>query len=72
LAAEITSQADILVVVGTSLQVYPAAGLISYASPFIPKYIIDPSIPEVHGIGQFKPIEEGAGKGLSILKNQLT
>ncbi len=71
LAAEIASQADILVVVGTSLQVYPAAGLIRYTSPFIPKYIIDPNIPDVHGLVQFKCIEEGAGKGLEILKNQL-
>ena len=70
-AAEITSQADILVVVGTSLQVYPAAGLIRFASPFIPRYIIDPNIPDVHGIGQFRAIEEGAGKGLEKLRSLL-
>jgi NAD-dependent deacetylase len=70
-AAEITSQADILVVVGTSLQVYPAAGLIRFASHFIPRYIIDPNIPDVHGIGQFRAIEEGAGNGLQKLRSIL-
>ena len=41
-AAEITSQADIIVVIGTSMQVYPAASLIHYAQPGIPIYFIDP------------------------------
>jgi NAD-dependent deacetylase len=42
-AAEICEQADILVVVGTSLNVYPAAGLIDYAPTGIPIYLIDPN-----------------------------
>ena len=41
-AAEITSQADIIVIIGTSMQVYPAASLIHYAQPGIPIYFIDP------------------------------
>ena len=41
-AMEITSEADILIVVGTSMQVYPAAHLINYAKPAIPIYFIDP------------------------------
>ena len=41
-AMHITSQADILIIVGTSMQVYPAANLITYASSNIPKYFIDP------------------------------
>lgn len=41
-ALEITSEADILIVVGTSMQVYPAAQLINYAKPKIPIYFIDP------------------------------
>ena len=41
-AAEITLQADILVIIGTSMQVYPAAGLINYTKPNIPIYFIDP------------------------------
>lgn len=42
-AAEITSKADILLIVGTSLQVYPAAGLMSYAPPDIPVFYVDPN-----------------------------
>ena len=42
-AIELVSQADIVLIVGTSLQVYPAAGLYRYASPGAPIYIIDPA-----------------------------
>ena len=41
-AADLTEQADILLIVGTSLQVYPAASLMAYARPNIPVYYIDP------------------------------
>ena len=41
-AAEITQQADILLIIGTSMQVYPAAGLINYAPTSSPIYFIDP------------------------------
>lgn len=70
-AADLVSAADIFVVVGTSLQVYPAAGLVAYASPSIPKYIIDPFIPEVHGIRNMIAIEKGAGEGLEELKTRI-
>lgn len=66
-ASDLVSQADIFVVVGTSLQVYPAAGLVAYASAFIPKYIIDPFIPETGGIRNMIAIEKGAGEGLEEL-----
>lgn len=42
-AAEITLQADVLVIIGTSMQVYPAARLINYTKPNIPIYFIDPN-----------------------------
>ncbi len=42
-AAEITLQADILVIIGTSMQVYPAASLINYTKPNVPIYFIDPN-----------------------------
>ena len=48
-AAQISSGADIFVVVGTSLVVYPAAGLISHVPEGAKKYIIDPSKPETYG-----------------------
>ena len=41
-AIEITAKADILLIIGTSMQVYPAANLIHYISPKIPVYFIDP------------------------------
>jgi NAD-dependent deacetylase len=41
-AIEITKKADILVIIGTSMQVYPAAGLIDYIKPNTPIYFIDP------------------------------
>jgi NAD-dependent deacetylase len=42
LAAQITAEAEIVMVVGSSMQVYPAAGLVSYAPPFAPVYYVDP------------------------------
>ncbi len=44
-AMEITRQADIFIVIGTSLQVYPAAGLVDYVKPDVPVYVIDPNLP---------------------------
>jgi len=41
-AAQVTSEADIMLIVGTSMQVYPAAGLVGHAPPNIPIYYIDP------------------------------
>lgn len=41
-AIKLTSRADILIIIGTSMQVYPAAGLIDYVSPETPIYFIDP------------------------------
>ena len=46
-AIDAVQAADILLIVGTSLQVYPAAGLYRYAEPHIPIYIIDPKEPPV-------------------------
>jgi NAD-dependent deacetylase len=67
----LTASADIFVVVGTSLQVYPAAGLVQYAPYNIPKYIIDPHIPHVSGIQQLRSIEAGASQGLEELYEML-
>jgi NAD-dependent deacetylase len=46
-AAAICSEADIFIVVGTSMQVYPAAGLIQYVPMNAPKFIVDPVIPDM-------------------------
>lgn len=70
-AIDIVQTADILVVVGTSLQVYPAAGLVQYAFGAKARFIIDPAIPEVGRLKGFTAIEEGAGSGLAKMKNML-
>jgi NAD-dependent deacetylase len=46
-AASLVLDCDFFVVVGTSLQVYPAAGLLNYAPKYLPKYIVDKKIPDV-------------------------
>ena len=46
-ALEIVQEADILIIVGTSLQVYPAAGLIHYAPSDCPIYVVDPKVENI-------------------------
>ncbi|CAL1518319.1 Sir2 family NAD-dependent protein deacetylase [Chitinophaga sp. MM2321] len=60
-------KADIFVVIGTSLQVYPAAGLLHYAKPDVPKYIIDRNVPLVDGFGSLIRIEKPATAGVMEL-----
>lgn len=68
-AAELASEADIFMVVGTSLQVYPAAGLMAYAPRHIPVYYIDPK-PQVNYELQRMPnlrvIAEPASTGVGM------
>jgi NAD-dependent deacetylase len=66
-AAELASEADIFVVVGTSMQVYPAAGLVNYAAGFVPIYIIDPNKPDVATRKNMVFIEEIGSVGLAKL-----
>lgn len=49
-AAQIAAGADLMVVVGTSLAVYPAASLVRYVRPEIPIFVVDPGTPDVSGI----------------------
>lgn len=63
--------ADIFVVVGTSLLVYPAAGLVSHAKHNIPKYIIDRRIPYTWDIYNLTAIEKPATEGVADLKKRL-
>ncbi|MBS1590660.1 MAG: NAD-dependent deacylase [Bacteroidetes bacterium] len=69
-AAAITTTADIFIVIGTSLLVYPAAGLIHYAPPFAQKIIIDKKIPPTNINGVIK-IEATASEGVEKLKQYL-
>ncbi len=70
-AAIEVSTADILIVVGTSLVVYPAAGLIDYAKKHIPKYIIDPSEPQLYDFDGWEHYRENAGIGVKKLADKL-
>lgn len=67
----IAEKADIFMVIGTSLAVYPAAGLIDHTAHHIPKYLIDPSDVKVNGINNLKIIREKASTGLPKLVNEL-
>ncbi len=66
-----TAQADLFMVVGTSLQVYPAAGLLYEVSAGVPIYIIDPSIPEYNPQPNITAIAEPASTGVPKLAKQL-
>ena len=69
-ATKIVEEADILVVIGTSLQVYPAAGLIDYAKSKTPIYLIDPK-PEIGERPYLEIITESATLGMKRLKKIL-
>jgi NAD-dependent deacetylase len=71
-AIPIVRSADIFVVVGTSLVVYPAAGLLHYAPGHIPKYIIDKKIPYTSSAGSLTTIEKPATEGVKELQRLLT
>ena len=70
-AIQIASQADIFVIIGTSLAVYPAASLIDYVPYSSPKIIIDPHTAPVGGIHDLKIIRETAGTGVPKLVQEL-
>lgn len=63
-AARLTSTADILLVIGTSLQVYPAAGLIHQAPHHAPKYLIDPKAEPTAYINKLEIIRAAATVGV--------
>lgn len=70
-AAEIASTADILIIVGTSLQVYPAAGLIHYVPKEAKKYLIDPGAIQNQYVENLTVIPEKAGSAMFILARDL-
>lgn len=70
-AEDIVSKADIFIVVGTSLLVYPANNLIMYAHREVPKFVIDPSeMPKCEKLGYIH-IKETASKGMESLLEKL-
>ena len=70
-AAAILQDCDYFVVVGTSLQVYPAASLLYYAPPYLPKFIIDKKIPLTEKQDNLHIIEMAATIGVEELKRIL-
>ena len=68
-AMDYVKEADIFVVIGTSLTVHPAANLVEYAHPEVPKFIVDPNSKEVPN--GFVHIKESATKGVDKLIEKL-
>lgn len=70
-AIPLMRDADIFVLIGTSLAVYPAAGLVDYVAATAPKYVIDKNIPPVSRYRNVIPIEMPATTGVMELKRLL-
>jgi NAD-dependent deacetylase len=70
-AIEISAEADAFIVIGTSLNVYPAASLIYYIKKGIPVYLIDPQAEMLTGINNLTIFREPAGTGVPKLVKQL-
>lgn len=70
-AVEIVEQADVIIIVGTSMQVYPAAGLMQYAKPDAPIYFVDPK-PSISETKRIKVFAENASTGVPKVVKELT
>ena len=71
LALPIIKKADIVIIIGTSLQVYPAAGLIHYAKPHIPVYYIDPNPATIYDlVNPLEVLSMSASEGLEKIQLQ--
>lgn len=71
-AAAQAMQADVFVIIGTSLNVYPAAGLIRYVRPGTPIYLIDPKPVSAARQDEITFIQKGASEGMKILTELLS
>ena len=70
-ASNVVSQADVFLVIGTSLVVYPAAGLIHYVPFEVPKFVVDPKLPDIGSIPYVTMFQERASSGMEIVKTKL-
>ena len=70
-AARIAGTADIFLVIGTSMKVYPAAGLMDYVPKEVPKYLIDPDAPAISWVPKLTVIKEKATRGVPELVKKL-
>ena len=71
-AARVFATADLFLLVGTSLQVYPAAGLIKFLPAAIPKYIVDSNPPFIPAHHNFVVIKKPATEGMEEVKKLLS
>lgn len=71
LAIEQVMEADIFLIIGTSLNVYPAAGLLNYVRTGVPAYLIDPKTVRVPYGREVTVIQKGASEGMEELKKML-
>jgi NAD-dependent deacetylase len=71
LAASLCENADIFAVIGTSLQVYPAAGLTQYVPKSAIKYVVDVNIPQINGANEIRKIEQTATIGVPLMVREL-
>lgn len=71
-AIEIVETADVLIIIGTSLQVYPAAGLMNYVNQNVPVYYIDPKPATIYDLpNELKVLPLTAVEGMKIVKEEL-
>jgi len=71
-AVSLAMTADIFVVIGTSLQVYPAAGLVDYIDPPVPVFYIDPNPAPIYNLpNPLEVIAEKGSRGMEILREKL-
>jgi NAD-dependent deacetylase len=70
-AARLVSMADIFLVIGTSMQVYPAAGLINYFDETKPLYVIDPKLVAIAGWSNIRYLQATASEGMRQLLREL-
>ncbi len=70
-AAGVVSAADIFVIIGTSMNVYPAAGLINYVPGTAPIYVIDPNEVSIIGHSRIQVIQKGASEGVRLLLEKI-
>ena len=70
-AIDYVDKADIFVIIGTSLNVYPAASLLNYVHPGVPVYLIDPKEVRIASGRAVHVIQKGASEGMEELKKML-
>ena len=71
-AVDYVEKADIFVIIGTSMNVYPAAGLLNYVPRAAEVYLIDPKPVDTHSMRQIHIIQKGASEGVKELKRLLS